>query len=73
MNESQNKRLLHRLRNGSVTQIQALGELGILRLASRINDLKNAGYSIAKRTVKVSNRFGEPCRVAEYSLGELSK
>ena len=68
MNESQNKRLLHRLRNGPITQMKATDELGILRLASRINDLKNAGYNIAKRTVKVSNRFGEACRVAEYSL-----
>ena len=67
--KSQNTRLLdHLMSADSVTPMQALGELGIYRLAARINDLKNKGHSITKRTVTVSNRFGEDCRVAEYSI-----
>jgi hypothetical protein len=66
---SQNERLLRYLKdNGSVTQLTAFSELGIFRLASRINDLKKKGYRIAGEMVKVSNRFGEEIRVKKYSL-----
>lgn len=56
--------------NGSITQLQALRDLGCLRLASRISELKKDGYEINKRMIKVRNSAGEPCYVAEYSLAE---
>ena len=62
------ERILARLKSGPLTQIEALGELGVLRLASRINDLKNAGHCIHKQMIEVTNRFGEKCRVAQYEL-----
>lgn len=37
-------------KNGSISTMQAFSELGCTRLASRIFDLKTAGYSIGKRT-----------------------
>lgn len=51
-----------------ITQIEALNSLGILRLASRISELKDQGYPIEREMVKVTNRFGEGCRVARYTL-----
>jgi len=54
--------------HGSITQLEAMTELGVFRLASRINDLKRAGYGIGKKTVTGVNRFGEAVRYAEYYL-----
>lgn len=56
--------------HSEVTQIEALNSLGILRLASRISELKTQGYQISKKNKKVTNRFGESCTVAAYSLDE---
>lgn len=38
--------------NGSITQLQALRDLGCLRLASRISELKKDGYEINKRMIR---------------------
>ena len=53
---------------GPITTAEAMTELGVYRLASRINDLKNQGYSIKKETVTSVNRFGEKVRFAQYSI-----
>ena len=67
---TQNERVINYLtHNAHITQFEATSELGILRLASRINDLKNDGWDIGSEMVKVTNRFGEDCRVARYALG----
>lgn len=50
----------------SLTQQQALNELGVWRLSSRISELKNDGELIIKRMIKVKNRWDEECNVAEY-------
>lgn len=55
---------------GTITQREAINDLGCMRLASRITELKDAGYKINRRMVKVKNRFGETCSIAEYSLAE---
>lgn len=65
---SQCDRLLSRLERGPVDPMVALNELSIFRLAARIRDLRDDGHKIAKTTVEVTNRFGESCRVAQYSL-----
>lgn len=56
--------------HGGITQFEALKELGVMRLASRISELKKHGHSIASQTVKVENRYGEACRVKRYSIRE---
>ena len=53
---------------GSINPLQALGDLGIMRLASRISDLKSMGYGIEKRMVTGKNRYGESVSYAEYRL-----
>lgn len=66
---TQEQRVLAHLETGRrLTQFEAIQELGILRLASRINDLKGRGHKIASKMIEVTNRFGEKCHVAAYTL-----
>lgn len=68
---TQCERLLEYLnKHDSITQMEALNELGIMRLASRVSDLNRQGYDIQKKMIVVKNRYGESCCVASYSLGE---
>ena len=53
---------------GSITQYEALQDLGVMRLASRISDLRKLGYPIQGESVAVKNRFEETCYVKRYSL-----
>lgn len=53
---------------GSITQFDAFKDLGIMRLASRISDLKKQGYPIKSETETVKNRFGENTCIKRYSL-----
>ena len=53
---------------GSITQYEALQDLGVMRLASRISELKKNGYPIKGEIVAVKNRFEEDCYVKRYSL-----
>lgn len=54
--------------SGSITSWEAMQEFGIMRLASRINDLKKAGYNIDREMIKSTNRYGETVRYAKYTL-----
>lgn len=54
---------------GSITQFEAMRDLGVMRLASRISDLKKGGYPIQSEVVAVKNRFDENCYIKRYSLG----
>lgn len=58
---------------GSINPQQAMADLGIMRLASRISDLKKEGHKIRRRMVTGKNRYGETTRFAEYSLMEDEK
>lgn len=53
---------------GEIDTLTAMRDLGVLRLASRISELKRNGYSIKKRTVKGKNRYGENVSWVAYSL-----
>lgn len=68
---TQNERILNHLReHDSITQLEAMNEYGIFRLASRISDLRKLGINIKKETVKGENRYGERTSFAKYSLEE---
>ena len=54
--------------NGSITQLQALYDIGVMRLASRISDMKKAGIGIEKKMVPVKCRDGSTAYVAQHSL-----
>ena len=53
---------------GSITSIEAMQEYGIMRLASRISDIKHLGIPIQKEMVSGKNRYGESTSYARYSL-----
>lgn len=54
---------------GSITQYEALKDLGIMRLASRVSELNKQGHHITGRMISVKNRFGESCYVKQYTMG----
>lgn len=56
---------------GSITQLEAMKDLGVMRLASRISDMRNAGISIIKETETSKNRYGEKTSYARYRLEGL--
>ncbi len=55
---------------GSITQLEALADIGCMRLASRISDLRQQGYSIGRRIKTGKNRYGDSVSFAEYYLIE---
>ena len=66
---TQNQRILNYIDEfGSITQFEALQDLGVMRLASRISDLRQLGYPITSTTEPVKNRFGETCHIKRYSM-----
>lgn len=54
--------------HGSITQLDALRDLGVMRLASRISDLKREGVAITKTMKSAKNRYGETVSFAEYRI-----
>lgn len=71
MKETQCDRILRHMRDyGSISAIEAITEYGILRLASRISDLKKRGYRIISDTGTAMNRYGETTRYSVYKLIE---
>lgn len=61
--------LRHMEECGSITSLEAMQEYGIMRLASRITDLKKAGIPIHRDMVSKKNRYGETVTFARYSIG----
>ena len=57
-------------RFGSITQIEALQDIGCMRLASRISDLRQQGVAIGRRIKTGKNRYGDTVSFAEYYLLE---
>ena len=53
---------------GSITQLEAMKDLGVMRLASRISDLKRNGVPIQSEVEPVKNRYGETSYIKRYSL-----
>lgn len=71
MKIKQTDRVLEYMRTyGGITQLEAMRDLGVMRLASRISDLKKSGYCIRKSMVASKNRWGEPTYFAKYSIME---
>ena len=67
---TQNERILRHLTDyGSITQGEALTEYGVMRLASRVNDLRREGHPIITERVEGRNRYGEKCHWARYRMG----
>ena len=52
---------------GGSTAMDALMDLGVMRLAGRINELRNEGHNIVSEIVKVKTRHGV-AHVASYRI-----
>lgn len=71
MKASQCDKVLEYMRRfGSITKFEALADIGCKNLASRINDLRQQGYAIGRRTKYGMNRYFEVMRFSEYYLIE---
>lgn len=55
-------------RFGSITALEALRDLGIMHLSSRITELRQKGYSVDREMIEVKNRWGEKTFVARYKM-----
>ena len=67
------KVLRHLKDHGSITSIEAITEYGILRLASRINDLRAQGVAIVSEMAIGKNRYGETTHFSVYRLDNKEK
>lgn len=67
---TQSERVLsYIMEKGSITQLEAINDLGITRLSARAYDIQNKmGIPLKTENVHVKNRFGETCVVTRYSL-----
>lgn len=64
---TQVQRILQYLEDfGSINPMQALMDLGIMRLAARIADIRRSGIQIDRKIVTGVNRYGESVHFAEY-------
>lgn len=54
--------------HGGITPLDAMRELGVMRLAARISDLRKEGYCIVSSREAVKNRFEETIYVKRYRL-----
>lgn len=53
---------------GSITQLEALRDLGVMRLASRISELRKQGFPIESDVETVKNHFEEKTYIKRYRL-----
>lgn len=53
---------------GSITALEAMRDIGVMRLSGRICDLQRKGVRIYKARESVLNRYGEKCWIVRYSL-----
>lgn len=68
---TQCERVIQYMRDfGSITQRDAMNDLGIMRLASRISDLKDRGYNIKSKMETGKNRYGENTSYSRYWMEE---
>lgn len=71
MKITQCDRILRHLKDhGSITSMEAVNEYGIMRLASRINDLRAQGIAIVSEVGTGKNRYGETTHYSVYRLAE---
>ena len=63
------KIVLEHLKSGkTITSMEAIQQYGFTRLSSIIHTLRNYGYDIETKMVKVPTRYGKDTLVAMYSL-----
>ena len=70
---SQKEKVLRHLKEvGPITPLDALNDYAIMRLTSRICELKDEGYDIKSELVSSKNKFGEKVSFSKYTLNETN-
>ena len=68
---TQTNRVLQYMKDfGSITQWDALRDLGVMRLASRVSELRKNGVNIESDFITIKNGYGEKCNIKRYYLGK---
>jgi len=68
---TQNERVMAYLKEfKTITPLDALRDLGCMRLGARCHELKKQGVRIVSEMIPVKNRWGETVRIAQYRLNE---
>jgi hypothetical protein len=66
---TQKDRIIRHLKDKeSITSLEAMQEYGIMRLTSRVCELKNEGYKIRSEFISSTNRYNEPVSFSKYTL-----
>ena len=66
---TQKDRILRHLNDkGSITALEAMKEYGIMRLTSRVCELKDQGYKIRSEFISSKNRYNEHVSFSKYTL-----
>ena len=65
---TQVEKVLARLQAGTLTQMEAIDELGCMRLGARVLELRDQGYDIRTTMIEVPARGGGIAHVARYQL-----
>lgn len=68
MNTQQHRILKYLDDFGSITALEALRDLGVMRLASRVCEMRQMGVDIKKKTEHTQNRYGERCAIVRYYI-----
>ena len=53
---------------GSITRLEAMRDLGVAELSSRIGELEAQGYSFERKTESFITRLGKKSHFTRYSL-----
>lgn len=66
------KRILEYMQtHDGISQYDAIKEISVMRLASRICDMRRLGYNISDKWVTGTNKYGEKYRAKKYWLAEV--
>ena len=68
---NQEARILERLKKGPMTKLDAMNATGVLNIGDCVMKLRRKGFEIKTEMISVRNRYGEKCRIAEYTLQSL--
>lgn len=73
MKTTQNELVYNHMKDfGWITPLDAFAEYGIMRLASRISDLRRKGIAIESEMVCSTNRRGQKVYFKKYRLAEAA-
>ena len=68
---TQHKRIMrHLYEHGTLTSMEAISLYGIMKLSTRVSELRARGEQIETVMCKGLNRYGDPVRYAEYRMKE---